>query len=35
MMGIYRKYWDKMVDVLSEDVVIDLLEKEIVNMKSS
>jgi hypothetical protein len=32
-MGIYRKYWDKMVDVLSEDVVIDLLEKEIVKVK--
>ena len=32
-MGIYRRYWDKMVDVLSEDVVIDLLEKEIVKVK--
>ena len=33
-MGIYRRYWDKMVDVLSEDVVVGLLEIEIEKVKS-
>jgi hypothetical protein len=28
-MGIYRRYWDKMVDVLSENIVVVLLEIEI------
>ena len=33
-MGIYRRYWDKMVGVLSEDVVVGLLEIEIEKVKS-
>ena len=32
-MGMYRKYWDKMVEELSEDVVVGLLEKEIDKVK--
>ena len=32
-MSMFRKYWDKMVDELSEDVVVGLLEKEIDKVK--
>ena len=32
-MSMYRKYWDKMVNELSEDVVVGLLEKEIDKVK--